>query len=263
MARKLIDLSVSIREGIESDPPSSAPRIAYTRHDDSVRNVASFFPGLTRQDLPDGQGWAVERLDVSSHNGTHMDAPWHYHSYQDAALPGGPRPSLTIDEVPLEWCWGRGVKLDFRHLPDGHVVSETDVEAELARIGHDLQPLDILVVNTAAGALYGKPGYLDAGCGMGREATLWLTSRGVRVVGTDAWSWDAPFSFTAGRWERDHDPSIIWEGHKAGRDIGYCQMEKLHGLDQLPSTGFEILCFPVKIHKASAGWCRVVAVLDD
>ena len=54
-----------------------------------------------------------------------------------------------------------------------------------------------MVANTAAGARYGKDDYLSAGCGFGRRATLWLTERGVRVVGTDAWSWDAPFVLVA------------------------------------------------------------------
>ena len=137
-----------------------------------------------------------------------------------------------------------------------------DVEAELQRIGHELQPFDIVVVNTRAGEVHGGDGYVDAGCGMGREATLYLLERGVRVTGTDAWSWDAPFVHTAKRWEADHDPSIIWEGHRAGREIGYCHIEKLHNLEQLPATGFEIICLPVKIKAASAGWTRAVAVLD-
>jgi hypothetical protein len=34
--------------------------------------------------------------------------------------------------------------------------------------------------------------------------------------------WDAPFVHTAKRYARDAEPSVIWEGHKAGRDIGYC-----------------------------------------
>lgn len=118
-----------------------------------------------------------------------------------------------------------GVKLDFRHLPDGHVVTAEEVEAELARIEHTLQPLDIVLINTRAGALFGQPGYLDAGIGMGREATMYLLERGVRVVGTDAWSWDAPFKYTRERFAASGDASIIWEGHKAGRDIGYGQME--------------------------------------
>ena len=88
---------------------------------------------------------------------------------------------------------------------------------------------------------------------MGREATLYLLEQGVRVVGTDAWSWDAPFSFTRQRFADSGDARIIWEGHKAGRDIGYGQMEKLSNLDQLPADGFWISCFPYKIEKGSAG----------
>ena len=43
---------------------------------------------------------------------------------------------ITIDEVPLDWCFQPGVKLDFRHFADGYVVTAADVEAELKRIGH-------------------------------------------------------------------------------------------------------------------------------
>ena len=160
--------------------------------------MLSFFPGLTHDDLPDGEGWAIERRAITTHNGTHLDAPYHYASTMD----GGER-AITIDEVPLEWCFRPAVKLDFRDLPDGYVVTAADVEAELERIGHVLQPLDIVVVNTRAGRAL-RPGRLRrTGCGMGREATLYLLERGVRVTGTDAWSWDAPFVHTAKRYARD------------------------------------------------------------
>ena len=68
---------------------------------------------------------------------------------------GGPERAWTIDEVPLDWCFRPGVKLDFRHFENGYVASAADVEQELRRIGHQLSPLDIVVVNTRAGALYG------------------------------------------------------------------------------------------------------------
>lgn len=89
------------------------------------------------------------------------------------------KPAMTIDEVPLDWCFRPAVKLDFRHLPDGHVVTAEEVAAELDRIGHSLQPLDIVLVNTAAGAAYGQPDYLSRGYGMGRAAKLYLTARAV------------------------------------------------------------------------------------
>jgi len=177
-------------------------------------------------------------------------------------MDGGKR-AITIDEVPLEWCFGNGVKLDFRHFPDGHIITPNEVDTELDRIGHTVQPLDIVVINTSAGDRYGQPNYLASGCGMGRAATLHLLKQGVRVTGTDAWSWDAPFSKTAERYVEEQDPSIIWEGHRASMDIGYCHIEKLANLDQLPPTGFMISCFPYKIKAASAGFVRAVAIFED
>src|SRR5699024_6203089 len=130
------------------------------------------------------QGAAAEKCRLTTHAGTHVDAPWHYH----ATMNGG-EPSWTIDQIPLDWFVGSGVKLDFRDKPDGHVCTADEVAAELSRIGHEVQPGDIVLVNTAAGARYGHDDYLDAGCGMGREATLYLIELGVRVMGIDAWGW--------------------------------------------------------------------------
>jgi kynurenine formamidase len=249
---------VPLESGIASDPPGYEPKTTYMDHTQTRGQMTQFFPGMTDDDLPGRDGWAVEMLQVLTHNGTHLDAPYHHHSTMD----GGKR-AITIDEVPLEWCFQPGVKLDFRHLPDGHVVQPAEVEAELDRIGHTLSPLEIVVINTAAGTAYGQPDYLDRGCGMGRAATLWLLERGVRVTGTDGWSWDAPFSHTRRRWLENPDPAIVWEGHRASIDIGYCHMEKLTNLDQLPPTGFRMSCFPFKIKAASAGFTRAVAILED
>jgi kynurenine formamidase len=263
MAQHFIDISIPLETGVASDPPVFQPEIEYRKHADTVEELASFFPGLLPSDLPDSEGWAYEWLRVNTHNGTHMDAPWHYHSSQDHALEEGGRPSMTIDQIPLEWCLKPGVKLDFRHIADGVIVTPDDVRRELDRIDHQLQPFDIVLVNTSAGTRYGQPDYVASGCGIGRDATLYLAEAGVRIVGTDAWSWDAPFSHTAKRWEKDKDPSIIWEGHKAGRERGYFQMEKLHNLEALPAKGFTVSCFPVKIKGASAGWVRAVAIIDQ
>ena len=115
----------------------------------------------------------------------------------------------------------------------------------------------------AAGAAYGQDDYVAKGCGMGREATLYLLERGVRVTGTDAWSWDAPFVHTKKKYDETHDAGLIWEGHRASMEIGYCHLEKLANLDQLPGAGFQIACFPFKIKGASAGFTRAVAILDE
>ena len=173
----------------------------------------------------------------------------------------GAIPAPSIDEAPLDRFFRPGVKLDFSDFPHGHVVTAAEVEAAFARIGYEVKPLDIVLVQS--GAEYGTENFTDQGVGLGAEATLWLTGRGVEVVGTDAWSWDAPFSHTARRWAETRDPAIIWEGHKAGRIRPYYQIEKLTNLAALPSHGFTLSCFPVKIERASAGWIRAVALIDD
>ena len=257
MARRIVDLSVFLENDVISDPPGYRPKIDYIDHTTSVPELLDFFPGLEARDLPDEEAWAIERVELITHNGTHLDAPYHFASTMD----GGQR-AITIDEVSLDWCFQPGVKLDFRHFADGYVVTAADVAAELERIGHSLAPLEIVVVNTAAGARYGSDDYVSAGCGMGYEATRYLLDRGVRLTGTDGWSWDAPFVHTLKEYQASGDASLIWEGHKAGRDIGYCHLEKLHNLEALPATGFTIACFPVKIRAASAGWTRAVAIFD-
>src|SRR5207247_4705662 len=108
--------------------------------------------------LPDGEGWAIEWIRLMTHNGTHLDAPYHFHSTMNR----GER-AITIDEVPLDWCLQPGVKLDFRHFPDGYVVTAEDVAAELDRIGHTLKPLEIVVVKYSRGI-----GLRPAGLRLGR-----------------------------------------------------------------------------------------------
>ncbi len=258
MARKIIDLSVAVENGLPSDPPMMIPEIDYWDHIKGAENMKTFFPGSTDKDLPKGLGWTIEFVKLTTHSGTHLDAPWHYHPTMD----GDDTKALTIDEIPLEWCFSDGVMLDLSHKPDGYLVKAADLEEAVAKIGCKIKPLDIVLVRTGASKYWGKPEYLVKGCGMGQEATLWLLNQGVRITGTDAWSWDRPLPIIAGEFQRTKDPSIIWEGHFAGIKRGYCHLEKLTNLDQLPSTGFKVACFPVKIKRASAGWVRAVAIID-
>ena len=246
----MLDLSVSLDNETVLDPPVMRPKIDYKTNKENAWMLLESFPGLRAEDLPDGEGWAFELVQFTTHNGTHMDAPYHF---QSKTIRG--EQMMTIDEVPLDWFFRPGVKLDFRNKPDGHIVSGAEVETEL-------KPFDIVLVNTRASSCIGTDEYLTAGCGMGREATLYLTSRGVRVTGIDAWGWDAPFVHTRKRWEQTHDPSIIWEGNKAGREIPYCHMEKLCNLEQLPANGFAVACFPHKVKGGSGGWTRAVALFD-
>ncbi|GAB4330593.1 MAG: cyclase family protein [Promethearchaeota archaeon] len=261
---KYVDLSIPITEDFACDPPLTRPRVEYFDHAHGAGEMAFAFPRLKPEDhLPGGWGWATEKLTLSTHSGTHMDAPWHYAPVQDRET--GERRAMTIDEVPLEWCVGPLVVLDATGFPDGEVLGPSQLDELLEAIDHEISPGDVVCLHTSAAKYMGTGvEYLDHGVGVGREGTLHLVRRGVRVVGTDAWSWDAPFSVTAERWKRSlkagqPETSIIWEGHFAGIERGYCQMEKLTNLDQVPPTGATIYCFPVKIARAGAGWVRAVA----
>ena len=256
--RKFIDLSIAIEPGLPSDPPSMVPQVEYQDHMTGAKAMALFFPGLKTEQLPKGLGWAVEDVRLSTHSGTHLDAPYHYHPEMDSG-----KPALTIDQVPLEWCFAPGVKLDFSDKPDGFLLKPDDYKEKLQEIGHVLKPGEIVLVRSGAAPYWGRPEYMVKGCGSGREATLWLLDQGVRVVGTDAWSWDRPLPSIAEEFSRTQNPEIIWEGHFAGIEKGYCHMEKLANLDQIPAQGFLVACFPIKVKNASAGWVRAVAILEE
>lgn len=91
-----------------------------------------------------------------------------------------------------------------------------------------------------------------------------LLDLGVRVIGTDAFSLDAPFADIIARYRATGDRSVLWPAHFTGRRREYCQIERLAGLASLPGPyGFRVSCFPVKITGAGAGWARAVAIVDD
>ena len=259
MARTMIDLSIAIEPGLPSDPEMMIPRVEYTDHATGAEQMEQFFPGLKKEQLPEGLGWALETVTLTTHSGTHLDAPYHYHPTMDHG-----RPAMTIDQIPLEWCFSDGVVLDFSHKADGERITAEDVENELKRIGYSIKPMDIVLVRTGAEDSWGKPEYLVRGAGMTRESTLYILDRGVKIVGIDAWSWDRPLPFLAREFAATGDPRVIWEAHFAGIEKGYCHMEKMANLGAIPRPfGFKVSCFPVKIKSASAGWVRPVAIIDD
>jgi hypothetical protein len=55
MTRRLIDVSVPLRNDATADPPGLQPSIEYFDHRRSVPEILPFFPGLMADDLPDGR----------------------------------------------------------------------------------------------------------------------------------------------------------------------------------------------------------------
>lgn len=256
----LIDLSIGLEPGVESEP--WPPEIDRYDHREGAELLASRlneigFEDITADDFPEGLGLAWETVEAITHTATHMDAPYHF------GPEVGDEPAMTIDDVPLEWCHGSAVVLDFTWLGAGGEITADAVESGLNDLDHDLSEGDIVLIETGADALWGTAEYLEEFPGMSAGATRYLVERGVRVIGTDAYGFDKPFTEMGRRYTESGDGDELWPAHFAGRDVEYCHIEKMANLDQLPRrTDVPLVAFPVSISDASAGWVRPVAIVE-
>lgn len=206
--------------------------------------------------LPDGEFLSLDTLTLTTHTGTHVDAPSHYGT---RARYGTPR---HIDAMPLDWFFRSAVVLDVRGHGTG-ALGVPEVRAAVAATGHRIRPHDIVLLHTGASAWAGTSRYFTDFTGLNGNAVRFLLDLGVRVIGTDAFSLDAPFVHIVREYARTGDRSVLWPAHLAGRECEYCQIERLAHLDALPAPdGFTLACFPIRVAGAGAGWTRAVALLD-
>jgi len=256
---KIIDLSVPLEHEAPSDPELWRPKIRYSPdHREGAVDMQKLF-GVNPKDLTysNGLGWAFEEVTAITHSGTHLDAPWHYHPLSEGKI------AKTIDQIPLEWCYSDGVVLDVRHKKPKELITVDDLKEALKKINYTIKPYDIILIMTGRDKYIGTPEYFEQP-GMGRESTLWLVEQGVKIIGIDAYGFDRAFKDMAEEYKRTKDGRVIWSAHYAGITREYCHIEKLANLDKIPKPyGFKVACFPIKIAKASAGWCRAVAIIEE
>ena len=251
---KIIDLSVTI----VNNPKGSFVQsdIEYINHTESAR-IRSKALNLPEGVFPDNKGAAEEIAHISTHAGTHLDAPWHFAEASEG------NPSKTIDEVPLEWCYGDGVVLDLSHKKAGEIISVKDIQKALDETNYKLKPFDIVLIRTDASKHYGEPGYETMHPGMGRESTLWLIEQGIKVMGIDAWGWDRPLNVMMEEL-RSGIKGTFFGAHFLMKEKEYLHLENLANLGQIPKPhGFKVAVFPVKIKRASSGWVRAVAIIEE
>jgi len=249
---QLIDLSAPIRPDPAEYPDALRTDIEFEDHAGGAKAIESLF-GVKPELLRDREGWATETfLRFGTHNSTHIDAPWHYNSTIEG------RPAQTVDQLPLEWFFAPGVVIDATDRGDGEALSAADVQDRLPR---ELRELDIVLVRTGRDEFYDQPDYIARGPGVSAEATRWLYELGVRVMGIDAWGWNAPLHMQAEQAAETGKPGIFWSAHQL--DLPYSQIERLFNLGALPDQGFQIACFPLRIEGASAAPARVVGILPD
>jgi kynurenine formamidase len=249
----LIDLSVAIVPDAPHEPWK--PKIRYLTHEGEGLDWMKKAFGATEADLSrsSGKGPAFEEVLAITHAGTHVDAPWHYGPESEG------RKAKTIDECPLEWFFSDGVVLDLRHKRPGERIEVDDLREALRRIDYALKPLDIVMIMNGRDRYLGSVEYFEQP-GMTRESTLWLVDQGIKVIGVDMYGFDRKFEDMAQAFRETGDGDEIWPAHFAGIEREYCQIEKLANLDRIPRpSGFKVSCFPVKVERASGGWCRAVA----
>lgn len=252
---RIVDLSAPIVPSPEGTPDVLRTTVEFSDHAEGAAVIEQLF-GVGKELLRDGEGWANEFFTrFGTHNSTHVDAPYHYNSTI------GGEPAQTIDQLPLEWFFKPGVVLDFDGREDGDVIGVSEIEAALEAAGHDLKPLDIVLVRTGCDRWIDLPEYMAHGPGVSGAATEWLFERGVRVMGIDAWGWDRPLWMQAEEAKAAGRKGIFWEAHQA--DLPYSQIERLVNLHELPPTGFTVSCLPLPLVGGSAAPARVVAVLGD
>ena len=137
---QIIDLSSTIENCSVS--PVDHVEISYEDHHAGAAAIQAML-GVPPELLRAREGWAVETINkLSTHGSTHVDAPYHYNS----VIQG--KPAQTIDELPLDWFFRPGVRLDFLHKDDGDVITASDIQIALDEIDYTLVPFDIVLIQT-------------------------------------------------------------------------------------------------------------------
>ncbi len=104
---RLVDLSQVV--GPTPGEPNP-PRLRYITHEEGAELWEHLF-GIPPDALPSGLGFAGETVELYTHAGTHLDAPWHYSPVSEG------EPAQKIDQTPLSRCVGPAVGATLLALP--------------------------------------------------------------------------------------------------------------------------------------------------
>ncbi len=180
------------------------------------------------RDYAQGDGYALSRLDLGAHTGTHVDAPLHF-------IRGG----KTADRLDLNVLIGDARVVDFTHVE--RTISARDLEnANLP------QGMERILFKTRNSALWAKPGFQEDFVALAADGAQWLVDRGVRLVGLDYLSVDV-FG------------SADFAAHKILLGAGVVILESI-ALKDVGEGTYRLICLPLKLHDAEGAPARAVLI---
>jgi kynurenine formamidase len=238
--RRIVDLSMPVHGDMLTFPRVPPPAlVVYESHQQFAERIGAAEFGIDSLT-------ASNLVVTNDHVGTHCDARRHI-----VPTAGG------ADTIPLDWCISDGVLLDFTDAEPGYIITADDVQAAVRRIDYTLKERDIVLIHTGAGAYNTEERYRTDHPGMSAEATRWLISQGVRMMGCDAITFDPPV------WAM-FEKKKFWEAHRVMWDEEYWHLENLMNLEQIGRPhGFQLSVLPVKWVGTTAAPVRAVAVIEE
>jgi kynurenine formamidase len=178
-------------------------------------------------------GFAEQSIRISSHTGTHIDAPSHI-------IEGGD----SLDRLDLGRFYGRGILLDLRDAAGGLIRREA-----LQPSGAMIAESEFVLLYTGWSSFWGEERYDRDYPVLTVEAASWMASFNLKGIGIDAPSFDAS---GVGQ----------YPVHRELLGSGILLIENLTNLFLLPETGFFVSIFPLSIAGADACPVRAVAHLQ-
>lgn len=221
----LIDLSTVIEPGMPKPP--SAPDVlrAYVLEQSKAQEQEK---GYTNK---------LEQYTITTHVGTHFDAPSHF-------TMGG----KNIDEYPLEMFYDvPTLYLKIWKDDYGKITAEDMMAAEL--VSGPIQKGDFVIIDTGFYRYYEEERYLRTPY-LDLEAAEYLTGKGISILGTDC--------FTVDDVREKKKPSHV---HLL-KEKGVLIIECLTGFGQITQNRFRSICLPLKIKTGSGAFVRVAGILD-
>ena len=210
-----IDISIPLGKEI--------PELALETPDGEVprSSVKRFF------DVEKGDRVTMSRIEMDSHDGTHIDSPLHF-------IRGG----TSIDEMPINTAVGPARVIE--------IVNEKEItveELEPYRIG---QGERILFKTKNSPRVYGTRVYKGDYVAITPEAAGYLSDTGILLVGLD-------YLTIANM----NPPENITAVHMAFLKKGIYILEAIN-LDGVNPGNYELICLPLRLDKGDAGPCRAV-----